>query len=56
MAEKREMGIGDLELFENIRQPAYVDPSVYLNGAGHYEREEHFAQGAHGHVLLLSAG
>lgn len=45
--EKYEMGIGDLELFENSRQPAYVDSNVYLNGAGHYEREEHFAEGAH---------
>lgn len=41
-AEKvHNLGVGDVELFEQIPQPAYIEGNVYLNGAEAYEREEH---------------
>lgn len=35
------LGVGDVELFERIPQPAYIDGNVYFNGAESYSREQH---------------
>lgn len=37
----KSLGYGDIEMFEQIKQPAYIDGNVYLNGAKAFEREEH---------------
>lgn len=37
---------GDVESFEQIRQPAYIAGNVYLNGAAHFDRETGFREGA----------
>lgn len=37
-------GKGDVETFEKVRQPVYIDHNVYLNGAEHFDREESFCQ------------
>lgn len=34
------LGKGDVEQYMKIRQPAYIDGNVYLNGAKPFEREE----------------
>lgn len=36
----KELGVGDLKLFEKVKQPAYINGNVYLNGATVFEREE----------------
>lgn len=36
----RGHGYGDIEMFEQEKQPAYIDGNVYLNGAEAFEREE----------------
>lgn len=41
MERVHAQGIGDLELFEQVPQPAYIDGNVYVNGAGSFDREEH---------------
>lgn len=41
IARVRRLGHGDVQLFAQIPQPAYIDGNVYLAGAGAYEREEH---------------
>lgn len=38
------LGVGDVELFEQVPQPAYVDGNVYLNGAKPYDREAHLLE------------
>ncbi|MCQ2538646.1 MAG: right-handed parallel beta-helix repeat-containing protein [Lachnospiraceae bacterium] len=38
-------GHGDLERFHRVPQAAYINNNVYLNGAGHYDREENFFEG-----------
>ena len=38
------LGKGDVEQYMQVRQPAYIDGNVYLKGAKHFEREEHFRQ------------
>lgn len=35
---------GDVESFEQIRQPAYIAGNVYLNGAPHFDRETDFRE------------
>lgn len=37
-------GKGDVETFEKVRQPVYINHNVYLNGAEHFDREESFCQ------------
>ncbi|PJM77857.1 right-handed parallel beta-helix repeat-containing protein [Bifidobacterium felsineum] len=41
VAKVHSLGIGDLELFEQVPQPAYIDGNVYLNGTESYDREIH---------------
>lgn len=36
----RAAGNGDLELFETIKDPVYINRNAYLNGAPAYDREE----------------
>lgn len=36
----RSLGNGDVEQFEQVRQPAFVRGNVYLNGAKHFDRED----------------
>lgn len=38
-------GHGDLERFHKVPQAAYINNNVYLNGAGHYDREENYFEG-----------
>lgn len=38
-----ENGKGDIEAFINVRQPAYINNNVYLNGAKNFDREESFS-------------
>ena len=40
------LGRGDVEQFAQVKQPAYIDGNVYLNGAGHFDREEVFCEDA----------
>ncbi|WEV65346.1 right-handed parallel beta-helix repeat-containing protein [Bifidobacterium sp. ESL0764] len=35
------MGGGDVDIFEQVPQPAYIDGNAYYNGTKHYNREEH---------------
>lgn len=37
-------GKGDVETFEKVRQPVYINHNVYLNGAEHFDREESFCR------------
>ncbi len=39
IAEVRSLGYGDLEQFEQVKQPAYIRGNVYLNGAKPFEGE-----------------
>ena len=48
MRRVHSQGIGDLELFEKIPQPAYIDGNVYLSGAESFDREEHGFQSEDG--------
>lgn len=41
MERVHALGIGDLELFEQVPQPAYIDGNVYLNGAKSFSEEQH---------------
>ena len=36
----RALGSGDVELYQQVRQPVYISGNVYLNGAEHFDREE----------------
>ena len=36
-----QQGIGDLELFERVSQPAFIDSNAYLKGASAYTLEQH---------------
>lgn len=40
----RSLGEGDLEPFEQVRQPAMIRGNVYLNGAQRFDREENFLE------------
>lgn len=40
----RSLGNGDVEQFEQVRQPAFIRGNVYLNGAKHFDRETAFAE------------
>jgi len=35
------LGNGDVELYESVRQPAYINNNVYFNGAEKFDRENH---------------
>ena len=35
-------GEGDLEMFELVKQPAYIDGNIYLQGAKRFDREQHY--------------
>lgn len=35
-------GKGDIETFISVRQPAYINNNVYLNGAKHFDKEKSF--------------
>ncbi|MFQ9934128.1 MAG: hypothetical protein ACLRVQ_06815 [Lachnospiraceae bacterium] len=35
----REQGIGDVEMFEAVRQPAYIDCNCYFNNASAFSKE-----------------
>lgn len=37
-----EAGGGDVETYARLKQPAYIDRNVYLNGAHAFDRERHF--------------
>lgn len=37
-----ENGKGDIETYKNVRQPAYINKNVYLNGAECFDREKEF--------------
>ena len=37
-----ELGNGDVELYERVKQPAYVDANIYINGARPFDREQQF--------------
>lgn len=53
----RSLGNGDVEQFEQVRQPAYIRGNVYLNGARHFDRETAFAEsGADPAVRLTEDG
>jgi len=38
--EVRSLGVGDVENFEKVKQPAYIDGNIYLNGAKAFDREK----------------
>lgn len=40
--EVKSLGVGDVEQFEKVKQPAYIDNNIYLNGAKAYKRERNF--------------
>lgn len=40
----KKQGDGDVEMFELVKQPSYIDSNVYLNGAKGFDREEHKAE------------
>lgn len=40
----RSLGNGDVEQFEQVRQPAFIHGNVYLNGAKHFDREADFRE------------
>ena len=53
MKRVHAQGIGDLELFEQVPQPVYVDGNVYLNGAQSFDREEHrFSDNGDAHIVV----
>jgi hypothetical protein len=37
---------GDVELFETVRQPTYIDHNVYLQGAKRFSKEKSFVENA----------
>ena len=39
----RDYGRVDIDSFINIRQPAYINSNVYLNGAKHFDRERDYS-------------
>lgn len=39
--EVRSLGYGDVEQFERVKQPAYIDGNIYLNNAKCFEKEAH---------------
>lgn len=47
------LGKGDVEQYMKIRQPAYIDGNVYLNGAKPFDREEHFRQDSADPVMKI---
>jgi len=38
----KEKGEGDVEMYEQVKQPAYINGNVYLQGAQRFDREEHY--------------
>ncbi len=40
--EVKNLGYGDVEQYERIKQPAYIEGNVYLNGAQAFEKEKNF--------------
>lgn len=49
-----EAGAADIETYESIRQPAYIDNNVYLQGAVGFTREEHSWVGTSGESVRLT--
>ena len=41
----RNAGHGDLEMFHTVKQPAYINNNVYLNGADVFEKENNYFKG-----------
>ncbi|MBO5072118.1 MAG: right-handed parallel beta-helix repeat-containing protein [Eubacterium sp.] len=48
-----EAGAADIETYESIRQPAYIDNNVYLQGAAGFTREEHAWKGRDRDIVRL---
>lgn len=40
----RALGHGDVELYQKVRQPAYISGNAYLNGAKHFDGEHSFSE------------
>lgn len=40
----RALGHGDVEQFMKVKQPAYIQGNLYLNGADHFDREEVYCE------------
>ncbi len=49
-----EAGAADIETYESIRQPAYIDNNIYLQGAAGFTREEHSWSGSAGDFITLT--
>ena len=52
----RQAGHGDLEMFHLVKQPAYINNNVYLNGADVFEKEQYFSKGDKAEAELVHRG
>ena len=52
----RNAGHGDLEMFHLVKQPAYINNNVYLNGADVFEKEACFTQKTGAQAELIHKG
>ena len=54
----REKGHGDLELFQSVKQPAYVNNNVYYNGAKPFDKEANYfcGNGASAEIIHAEDG
>lgn len=54
MERVRVLGDGDVELFEQVCQPAMIRGNAYLNGASRFDREENFLESAAGASVCVT--
>lgn len=45
--EVMKLGGGDVDVYEQVTQPAYVEGNAYFNGTKHYNREAHSFSSSH---------
>ncbi len=57
MQEVTALGNGDVEMFEKVKQPVYINGNAYLKGAGAFDREkENYISQADPQVKIVSEG
>ena len=55
--EVTALGNGDVEMFEKVKQPVYINGNAYLKGAGAFDREkENYISQADPQVKIVSEG
>lgn len=52
----RQAGHGDLEMFHLVKQPAYINNNVYLNGADIFDKEQYFTSETGASAELIHQG